>query len=120
MTVAVQTSTQLMLIKELWRYPVKSMAGEQLDTAEITEHGIVGDRIIQVRNAAGRLFSARTRPGASCGTRLSWQRMATCWWTGVPGTQEMSLSMLRKQQAREPAWSAAMQRIVSMCAHCWS
>jgi uncharacterized protein len=35
-----------MLIKELWRYPVKSMAGEQLDTAEITEHGIVGDRII--------------------------------------------------------------------------
>lgn len=52
-----------MLIKELWRYPVKSMAGEQLDTAEITEHGIAGDRIIQVRNAAGRLFSARTRPG---------------------------------------------------------
>jgi uncharacterized protein len=52
-----------MLIKELWRYPVKSMAGEQLDTAEITEHGIAGDRIIQVRNASGRLFTARTRPG---------------------------------------------------------
>ena len=51
-----------MLIKELWRYPVKSMAGEQLDNAEITEQGIVGDRIIQVRNAAGRIFSARTRP----------------------------------------------------------
>ena len=51
-----------MLIKELWRYPVKSMAGEQLDNAEITEQGIAGDRIIQVRNAAGRIFSARTRP----------------------------------------------------------
>jgi len=51
-----------MLIKEIWRYPVKSMAGEQLDNAEITEQGIVGDRIIQVRNAAGRIFSARTRP----------------------------------------------------------
>jgi uncharacterized protein len=51
-----------MLIKEIWRYPVKSMAGEQLDSAEITEHGIAGDRIIQVRNASGRLFSARTRP----------------------------------------------------------
>jgi uncharacterized protein YcbX len=23
-----------MLIKEIWRYPVKSMAGERLDTAE--------------------------------------------------------------------------------------
>ena len=38
------------------------MAGQQLDNAEITEQGIVGDRIIQVRNAAGRIFSARTRP----------------------------------------------------------
>ena len=38
------------------------MAGEQLNTAEITEHGIAGDRIIQVRNSAGRIFSARTKP----------------------------------------------------------
>jgi uncharacterized protein YcbX len=51
-----------MLIKELWRYPVKSMAGEPLDVADTTAHGIAGDRIIQVRNASGRIFSARTRP----------------------------------------------------------
>jgi len=51
-----------MWIKEIWRYPVKSMAGESLQTAEITEHGIAGDRIIQARNAAGRVFTARTRP----------------------------------------------------------
>lgn len=38
------------------------MAGEQLANAEITEQGIAGDRIIQVRNAGGRLFTARTRP----------------------------------------------------------
>jgi uncharacterized protein YcbX len=52
-----------MLIQEIWRYPVKSMAGEMLDRAEITKHGIAGDRIIQVRNSSGRLFTARTRPG---------------------------------------------------------
>jgi uncharacterized protein YcbX len=52
-----------MLIKEIWRYPVKSMAGEMLDSAEIAMQGIAGDRIIQVRNASGRLFTARTRPG---------------------------------------------------------
>jgi uncharacterized protein len=51
-----------MLIKELWRYPVKSMAGEQLGVADITGHGIAGDRIIQVRSASGRIVSARTRP----------------------------------------------------------
>ena len=52
-----------MVIQEIWRYPVKSMAGELLKTADITEHGIAGDRIIQVRNASGRIFTARTRPG---------------------------------------------------------
>ncbi|MBZ5653459.1 MAG: MOSC domain-containing protein, partial [Acidobacteriia bacterium] len=47
-----------MVIQEIWRYPVKSMAGELLKTADITEHGISGDRIIQVRNASGRIFTA--------------------------------------------------------------
>jgi uncharacterized protein len=28
----------------LWRYPVKSMAGEELDTAEVSWHGLAGDR----------------------------------------------------------------------------
>lgn len=51
-----------MTVQELWRYPVKSMAGEMLQTAELTETGIVGDRIVQVRNGAGRILSARTRP----------------------------------------------------------
>jgi uncharacterized protein YcbX len=31
-------------IAELWRFPVKSMLGEMLDEAELTEHGLVGDR----------------------------------------------------------------------------
>jgi len=51
-----------MQIKEIWRYPVKSMAGETLSVADINRQGIAGDRIIQVRNASGRIFSARTRP----------------------------------------------------------
>jgi uncharacterized protein YcbX len=31
-------------IAALWRFPVKSMAGERLETAEVTERGVVGDR----------------------------------------------------------------------------
>jgi uncharacterized protein YcbX len=38
------------------------MAGESLENAELRESGIVGDRIVQVRNAAGRIMTARTRP----------------------------------------------------------
>jgi uncharacterized protein YcbX len=51
-----------MWVQEIWRYPVKSMAGERLDVADLTASGVAGDRIAQVRNAAGRLLTARTRP----------------------------------------------------------
>ena len=33
-----------MQVLELWRFPVKSLQGEQLDVAEITADGIAGDR----------------------------------------------------------------------------
>ena len=50
-----------MWVHEIWRYPVKSMAGETLGSADLTEQGITGDRIVQVRNPAGRIVTARTR-----------------------------------------------------------
>lgn len=31
-------------VAQLWRYPVKSMAGESLDQAELSWHGLAGDR----------------------------------------------------------------------------
>jgi uncharacterized protein YcbX len=49
-------------LAEIWRYPVKSMGGEQLQQAFIEEDGIPGDRIIQVRDARGRVVTSRSRP----------------------------------------------------------
>ncbi len=43
----------------LWRYPVKTLAGERLDTAELTTNGIVGDRIVHVRGPEGVRTSRR-------------------------------------------------------------
>ena len=43
----------------LWRYPVKTVAGERLYTAEITTNGIVGDRIVHVRGPEGVRTSQR-------------------------------------------------------------
>jgi uncharacterized protein YcbX len=51
-----------MWVQEIWRYPVKSMAGETLQTAELTVDGVQGDRILQVRSASGRVVTSRTRP----------------------------------------------------------
>ncbi len=38
---------------KLWRYPVKSMAGEPLAAAELTELGVPGDRLVWVRGPEG-------------------------------------------------------------------
>lgn len=38
---------------QLWRYPVKSMAGEQLPHAALTDLGVPGDRLIWVRGPEG-------------------------------------------------------------------
>ncbi len=43
----------------LWRYPIKSLAGEPLDEALVTTNGIVGDRIIHVRGPEGVRTSRR-------------------------------------------------------------
>jgi uncharacterized protein len=52
-----------MYIAQLWRYPVKSLRGEPLRSADVRADGIVGDRQLQVRDADGSLITARTRPG---------------------------------------------------------
>jgi MOSC N-terminal beta barrel domain len=44
----------------LWRYPVKSMMGEELNAAEITDRGVVGDRRFAVVDAAtGKVADAK-------------------------------------------------------------
>ena len=48
-----------MHIKELWRYPVKSLAGEQLSMAVLGQNGIPGDRIVRVRGPEGVRTSRR-------------------------------------------------------------
>ena len=51
-----------MRVGELWRYPVKSMAGEGLNVAEVGHDGIAGDRIVHVEDGRQRVITARTRP----------------------------------------------------------
>jgi hypothetical protein len=51
-----------MKVAEIWRYPVKSMAGERLDRARIDSLGIEGDRVVHVEDARGRVATARRHP----------------------------------------------------------
>jgi uncharacterized protein YcbX len=48
-----------MTVLSLWRYPVKSLAGESLTDARLTSLGIPGDRIVQVLGPEGVRTSRR-------------------------------------------------------------
>src|SRR5262249_12737551 len=52
--------TQIGTVKALWRYPVKSMQGEQLDELHINSRGVVGDRAWALRDLQNmRIASAK-------------------------------------------------------------
>lgn len=52
-----------MHVAELWRYPIKSLAGEQIDVAEIHADGIARDRRVLVYNEqTRRVITSRTHP----------------------------------------------------------
>ena len=52
-----------MHVAELWRYPVKSLAGERLESVDVGEDGFPGDRAYRVVDGAGNPVTARTKPG---------------------------------------------------------
>jgi uncharacterized protein YcbX len=51
-----------MYVAEIWRYPVKSMAGERLDQVEVGALGLAGDRVVHVEDRHGHVVTARTYP----------------------------------------------------------
>ncbi len=51
-----------MWLSEIWRYPIKSMGGEQLTEAAIGEEGVPGDRVVHVEDERGRVVTSRSRP----------------------------------------------------------
>lgn len=52
--------TTLGTVVALWRYPVKSMMGEELNAAELTERGLLGDRAYALIDSAdGKVASAK-------------------------------------------------------------
>lgn len=47
-------------IRNLWRFPVKSMLGEERDAVELSEGGVIGDRAYAVRDReTGKVASAK-------------------------------------------------------------
>jgi uncharacterized protein YcbX len=54
------TPTEIGAVVSLWRYPVKSMLGEELTTAQVGEYGLLGDRAYALLDRAdGKVATAK-------------------------------------------------------------
>ncbi|MCX4748368.1 MOSC N-terminal beta barrel domain-containing protein [Kitasatospora sp. NBC_01287] len=47
------------VVERLWRYPVKSTAGERLSEVAVDDRGLAGDRLYAVRDGEGRFGSGK-------------------------------------------------------------
>jgi len=54
-------TTRIGSVAALWRFPVKSMQGEQLQEVAVTDHGVLGDRAYALIDAeTGKVASAKS------------------------------------------------------------
>ena len=59
-TSSVAAQTRAGSVVALWRYPVKSMMGEELNSSEVTDRGLLGDRQFAVMDSAtGKVGGAK-------------------------------------------------------------
>jgi uncharacterized protein len=59
-----QDRTATETVVSLWRYPVKSMMGEELNSSYVTERGLVGDRVYAlIDQKNGKVASAKNPRG---------------------------------------------------------
>jgi uncharacterized protein YcbX len=54
--------TEIGAVVSLWRYPVKSMMGEELNASEITEQGLLGDRAYALVDSADEKVATAKNP----------------------------------------------------------
>ena len=84
-----------MYVKEIWRYPVKSMAGERLERASVTGLGVDGDRAVLVVTPQGRVVTARSHP-ALLGHKGTTHANGTPLVDGRPWSDRAVLADVRK------------------------
>jgi uncharacterized protein YcbX len=66
-----------MRVAQIWRYPVKSLGGESLETAEITREGVSGNRTVHIQGGRG-LLTGSVRIAHRVSTHRSRRRATSC------------------------------------------
>ena len=85
-----------MYVSQIWRYPVKSMGGEKLESAFLGPLGVVGDRLVHVEDASGRFVTSRTHPRL-LGHRANLDSSGEPWVDGLQWTNPSLLLQVEDQ-----------------------
>ncbi|MCX2982049.1 MOSC domain-containing protein [Halieaceae bacterium IMCC14734] len=110
---------QIGTVKELWRYPVKSMQGELLQQAQIEKIGLIGDRSWAIRDeATNEINGVRKLPRLlNCTARFEGQPLPGQTGSDVPAVQvqlpDGTLFLSRDQQSSK-LLSAYLKKEVSL------
>lgn len=88
----------------LWRYPVKTLAGERLPVATLSEDGVPGDRLVQVHGPEGVRTSRRHY--RLLGLRGTTGPQGLALINGHPWSSPEALALV-KNAAGEDAWLEA-------------
>lgn len=95
-------------VAALWRYPVKSLAGEPLSTAVIGPDGVAGDRIVRVRGPEGVRTSRRQY--RLLGLRGTLDGDGRARINGLPWDSPEALALI-KRAAGADAWLEAWEEL---------
>jgi uncharacterized protein YcbX len=93
-----------MRVSSLWRYPVKSLAGEPISEAVLTSLGVPGDRIVHVRGPEGVRTSRRQYKLLGLHGTLGEDGKPRI--NGLPWDHPEALALVR-EAAGEDAWPMA-------------
>src|SRR5207342_1670551 len=94
-------SRMTLYVQSLWRYPVKSLAGERLSTTTLRPDGLAGDRIVRVRGPEGVRTSRRHY--RLIGLRGTLDRDGHALINGRPWDRPEALAQV-KEAAGSDAW----------------
>lgn len=97
-----------LVVAGLWRYPIKSLAGEPIDVANLTPAGIPGDRVVHVRGPEGVRTSRRHY--RLLGLRGTQDASGRPLINGLPWDSDEALALVRRA-AGEDAWLEAYEGV---------
>ncbi len=98
---AASIDVMALYVAGLWRYPVKSLAGEPLTTATLAPDGIIGDRLVVVAGPEGVRTSRKQH--RLLGLRGTLDRHGRALINGYPWDSDEALRLVR-DAAGEDAW----------------